>query len=403
MPARDLGGGDLNPQRSHGERMVNQLGFLDGIRGLMALWVLASHLIQRSGGPQNFLIKGGIAVDVFMLVSGVLMAHNFYRREHKEPLRDPHTWIRFYIRRFFRIAPLYYLLFLIAFLFSAPLAEMAKELGGSHSAGQTQDRSVLLNWLTHLTFTFGLFPSWSSSNTLPDWSLSLEMQFYAFFPLMLALMRTSVLTFFLISIVAYHLANHYICVYQALPNGCFFYPQPSMLALKISCFAAGMLMVQMATSQEKIKKVMIAVCFFILVLYQQRLTFTALAICLALIYYFSATPGQPSLAQSASRLANRVLGSGPFKFLGDISYSVYLSHFLVLFPILSLAKSMGWLELDSPWARFLIACLLVAPPTVLLSWMLYKFVEVPFINYARKLTEAPRLKKIDIAPARGNS
>ncbi len=383
--------------------MPNQLGFLDGVRGLMALWVLASHLIQRSGGPNIFLIKGGIAVDVFMLVSGVLMAHNFYRREHKEPMHEPQTWLRFYIRRFFRIAPLYYLLFFVAWAFAEPLADMAMQLGGTRADVHAADASPLLNWLLHLSFTFGLFPAWSSSNALPDWSLSLEMQFYALFPLLLALMRANVLTFFLVAIGTCHLAKAFICVYTPLPSGCILYPQPSVLALKISCFAAGMLLVHLTLAHGKARRLFIAACFAVLVVYLQRLTFSALAMGLGLIYYFSMVPGQARLGTWASQWANRILGGGPFKFFGDISYSVYLCHFLVLFPVLSLARGAGWLDLDSAWARFMLATLLVTPPTVLVSWLLYKFVEVPFINYARKLTQGPLLNKTHIASARGHS
>jgi peptidoglycan/LPS O-acetylase OafA/YrhL len=41
------------------------------------------------------------------------------------------------------------------------------------------------NILTHITFLFGLFPQYASNDVLPDWSLSLEMQFYVAIPLIL--------------------------------------------------------------------------------------------------------------------------------------------------------------------------------------------------------------------------
>ncbi|MFT3857444.1 MAG: acyltransferase [Aquabacterium sp.] len=358
--------------------MNNQLGFLDGIRGLMALWVLASHIVPRVNGPTDtFLLKGGIAVDVFMLVSGILMTHNFYRREHKEPLSEAQTWKRFYIRRFFRIAPLYYLLLAFVLVFADPLHQLVLDTGGSRAGHVEQNDALLINVLTHVTFTFGLFPSWSSSNVLPDWSLSLEMQFYAMFPLMLLLMRANLIAFFAVTLVAYHVANTAICVYSALPTGCLFYPQPTVLPLKVASFAAGMLIVQLTQIRPQWQKIIIAACFSILVFYLQRLTFTALAIGTAAVYYFNVATLQPSPARTLSTLANRILGSAPFKFFGDISYSVYLCHFLVLLAILPLARDVGWLDIASPWGRFLVACVLITPPTVLLSWLLYKFLGIP--------------------------
>ena len=50
-----------------------------------------------------------IVVDLFMMISGYLMAANACARNHFEPLATPRNWLRFWLRRFFRIAPAYYL------------------------------------------------------------------------------------------------------------------------------------------------------------------------------------------------------------------------------------------------------------------------------------------------------
>ena len=43
-------------------------------------------------------------------------------------------------------------------------------------------RSRVADLLSHLTILFGLIPGHTASSGLPDWSLSLEMQFHAVFP-----------------------------------------------------------------------------------------------------------------------------------------------------------------------------------------------------------------------------
>ncbi|CAH2786711.1 MAG: Acyltransferase 3 [uncultured Caballeronia sp.] len=43
------------------------------------------------------------------------------------------------------------------------------------------------NVVTHLTYTFGMFPRYAFNTPLPDWSIGLEMQFYAVFPLLMLL------------------------------------------------------------------------------------------------------------------------------------------------------------------------------------------------------------------------
>ena len=91
------------------------LPFLDGLRGLAALWVIASHSLYLGSADFKYFNRGDIAVDLFMIMSGFLMAYHYYAREDKEPWGEPKTWFKFYVRRFFRIAPLYYVLLFVFF------------------------------------------------------------------------------------------------------------------------------------------------------------------------------------------------------------------------------------------------------------------------------------------------
>lgn len=162
---------------------------LDGFRGLLALWVFFSHATQFVGGPGGIVNRGGIAVDLFMMVSGFLMVWTVSSRATKEPFSHWSTWQKFYIRRFFRIAPLYFVALIIAYTFSDYYFELLRQiyvnLGKDFYRPFLQCQyPVPIDIFLHLTFIFGLFPCAASSNVLPDWSLSLEMQFYAVFPIL---------------------------------------------------------------------------------------------------------------------------------------------------------------------------------------------------------------------------
>lgn len=364
---------------------MTNLGYLDGIRGYMALWVLASHLIQRAHGPDIFLVKGGIAVDIFMLVSGILMTHNILGREEKEPIHEARTWQRFFTRRFFRIAPLYYLAFAFAVVFYAPLAEMANALGGTNSSNISQWDNLAQNIILHLTFVYGLMPEWSSSNILPDWSLSLEMQFYLIFPLLLFLLRWNVVAFFVLMIAAYAIGMQFFCVYHDAPN-CVRFPQPSVLALKITCFAAGMVLVYGTSfAKSTFARILCAISFVAFIAYEQRLTYTILAIGCAFMHIGAVHNINFRPAKFVHTISDQILSSRPSKFLGDISYGVYLCHFLILFPVLYYARGLGFFEIDSEWHRFLVATIAVGTPSILLAWLLHRHIETPGIQLGRDI------------------
>ncbi|MGZ4971449.1 MAG: acyltransferase family protein, partial [Limisphaerales bacterium] len=60
------------------------LGFLDGLRGGAALWVLVAHCMIWGGWYGVPVPSPKIAVDIFMVVSGFLMVFQYARREGVE-------------------------------------------------------------------------------------------------------------------------------------------------------------------------------------------------------------------------------------------------------------------------------------------------------------------------------
>ncbi|KAF1038909.1 MAG: hypothetical protein GAK35_03744 [Herbaspirillum frisingense] len=171
------------------------LPWLDGLRGIAALWVLASH-VQILSGMRDIpvLSWGGIAVDLFMLLSGFLMAHNYFLRRRAEPWDAPRTFTMFWLRRFFRIAPLYYLLLIVAIAMGSMLAQDRSAIASVWPSTMTPLHRYLDgsldNYLAHFSFAFGFLPDFAFRTALPDWSIGLEMQFYLVFPfLMLAFWR----------------------------------------------------------------------------------------------------------------------------------------------------------------------------------------------------------------------
>jgi peptidoglycan/LPS O-acetylase OafA/YrhL len=334
---------------------------LDLLRALMALWVLVHHGVYMVDVSIPFIDNAGYGVDVFMMISGFLMVYQFRRGQAFEPWESPKTWLRFYIRRFFRIAPLYYLALIVAL------------------RGTAFD---VKNVLLHLSFLFGLFPKYCSNNQLPDWSLTLEMQFYAVFPFLMLFIRR--FGYVMLTVVAGLLAIYWPYFWEiyvpTTPKPLGFYPQPSFLVLKLSCFVAGMLIAeaQHHLRSKPHRSVVAFVLAFALSCINQFWIFPILAGITAI--FVTARRGEQT--GFIFEVFQRICSSRPVVFSAEISYGVYLFHSLVLLPIAVFLMRHG-MEHAQPFYRVGLLFALAFPIIFALAWLLYRYIEQPGIKLGK--------------------
>jgi peptidoglycan/LPS O-acetylase OafA/YrhL len=171
---------------------------LDGLRGFAILLVISIHYFYDPGPNlprglhylQSFFALGWTGVDLFFVLSGFLIGGILL-----DVRASPNYFKTFYIRRFFRIVPLYYLwLFcLIALVF----------LGDSFLPSQTQSTQPAIDWQIWAHFLF-LQNLWSNHySTLAGWwlavtwSLAIEEQFYLAVPFLVRFLSRQYLIIFL--------------------------------------------------------------------------------------------------------------------------------------------------------------------------------------------------------------
>ncbi|VDZ67755.1 acyltransferase 3 [Klebsiella aerogenes] len=144
---------------------------LDGLRGFASLWVLLGHICILTQCNIPILSNPGLGVDLFILLSGYLMTKNYIERQHKEPWASSRTIFSFWARRFFRIAPLYYILLIVAFLFGENIGHFRDVIATVWPVTQTETAryrdSSIINIITHISFTFGLLPYYSFAPYFP--------------------------------------------------------------------------------------------------------------------------------------------------------------------------------------------------------------------------------------------
>jgi peptidoglycan/LPS O-acetylase OafA/YrhL len=149
--------------------LKNNLFGLDFLRSLAIILVLLFHNVVLFPHPEwiNRVGKfGWIGVDLFFALSGFLIASKLFEQivaETKISYRD------FFIKRFFRITPLYLVVLTLYFCF-LPLRE-------------SPNLAPLWKYLT-FTQNFGLDRNAQGAFS-HAWSLCVEEQFYLFFPLTL--------------------------------------------------------------------------------------------------------------------------------------------------------------------------------------------------------------------------
>jgi peptidoglycan/LPS O-acetylase OafA/YrhL len=357
------------PQRS------GYLSHLDGLRGVAALWVLLAHCMISGGWYWRRMPDPKIAVDIFMVLSGYLMVHQWYIKCEEQGKVTSTTVVRFYIRRFFRIAPLYYVVILFAFASSHWFLQGYERLQGVNDAFTMFNFSAMkFDWkslIAHLTFAFGLLPRYSSSIMLPDWSIGLEMQFYLAFPmLLLAFRRAGAVMTLLVCLLLTRLWAR-----LGVP-----FPEPSFLPIKLNVFLVGMLVAEAVRMFNLVPlRAMVLAALAVALAPANSYIVPDVAVLLVFLGIGAAEAGWPKAALVQEQL-RWLLGNRFMQFMADTSYAVYLVHglFIALIGGNVLLSIPAYAHLP-PRSRTLILMATTAIGAYAAGWLLHKLVERPGI------------------------
>ncbi|MCJ0742442.1 acyltransferase family protein [Pedobacter montanisoli] len=153
---------------------MQRIKFLDGIRGVSILMVVVSHAASTILFPSNlspiikFFFDGNLGVRSFFVLSGFLITSILLNEENK---KGNINLKNFYLKRTFRILPVYFLYILSIFIIDTT--------NGAFTVNTN-------SYIQAITFTTGLW-LWGKGSWLlvHSWSLSIEEQFYLIWPLVM--------------------------------------------------------------------------------------------------------------------------------------------------------------------------------------------------------------------------
>lgn len=337
---------------------------LDSVRGVLAVMVMIHHFIvnyywQSSGvwGTPSVFVEnlGRVSISVFFMITGFL----FFQRILSQKI----DWRRFYIARFFRLYPV--------FLFALSVIIVQSYLHATSPYVDAYDFAY--SFMRWMVFSVGddrgdFFGYDHSSLVISgvQWTLRYELAFYLALPIIYLLLRGSVRFFLILTLLVVCLSFlhiemfgfyfRYIVLFflggavSFLPGFVsrgafdkFFWNGCLVVAFSISMFLNAHM-----SSQWIIQSLFLFIVFYILV--NEVSVFGFLR-----IY--------------------------PLRVLGEVSYSIYLLHGIVIFTLFSLLDGMPFNSLYSYAPMMLIVSVLV----VGVSLVVHKYIEKPGILLGKKI------------------
>lgn len=364
----DLGGGQQQ-----------RLTYLDALRGFAILGVIFTHaasLAGLRGTLRNLSNSAGNGVLLFFVIS----ACTIFLTISKAVTRERRPWGNFYIKRFLRLFPVYWLGII---LYTA--------VYGLASRGWKPGPEIW-HYPFHATLTNLLLPTVMSSVVPGGWSISCEALFYLTVPLWFLLARgwrsalLLALGGFIVGPMVVKLLSHVLNpLFHTVPAaelGTYWYRS---LPAQLGVFFCGMALYFLMVEQP----------LFVRLLRRPGPNLLLLAAALALLLFesFRAVPllqrqyvfglGFLAIALALSQIPWRLAVNGVTEWIGRVSYSAYLSHFLVLKQLSLAFPNPGWTA--AAYTLFLTTVSL--PPTLLLSWIGFRWVEQPTTRIAKRLVK----------------
>ncbi len=361
---------------------------LEGFRGWASVWVFIGHMCILTECKLPILGNPSYGVDLFILLSGFLMTKNYIERRSIEPWNKFSTIKTFWIRRFFRIAPLYYILLIIAIYFGPQIGHMRDVIAEFYPQTATEtnrfnDQS-LKNILIHASFIFGMLPDYGFRTTLPDWSIGLEIQYYLLFPFIMIIaakfgIKSTLLLTSALSIILFFI----------FPDFFKSFPMPSFIFLKLPIFIAGML-VALASINNSKRYLSLA----ILVILMASLTHLhinpkqlAIQIAMCIFIFYIVSDFDFLKKDTIKNLLKKPLNIKFSIWLGDVSYSVYLIHLLIVTPTTAILLRQFSMFSEPSYLRLLLLSAICLPIVYGLAHLSYLFIEKPGIKLGKKINK----------------
>ncbi|MGK9172043.1 acyltransferase [Yokenella regensburgei] len=339
----------------------------DILRGFAAISVIIVHLIAQSGidyGPviSHIGSKFTASVTLFFAISAFSIAYTY-----NDEFINKADFKAFFIKRFFRLAPLFYIAMLIEgiiiwYVFHHLPSAFELLMSG--------------------TFLFNLVPKMQEGIVWAGWSLSIEWIFYLLYPVIFVMCNHKkliailwALSIFVSSSIAQAPGATESEVYMNILNHMVFFI--SGIAVYLWLPELHKLKAMLGSKATTVSGLMLLALFAFLIYYFSLSGYPLnLYACYSLVWIgmiSASIVGMPSFLNTTFT-----------RFLGKASYSIYLMHGIVLY-LLEAVGLYKWINVFevSQVVKFLIAAVITASLTTLISNFTYHLIEMPGMKLGR--------------------
>ncbi len=307
------------------------------LRGLAALGVVLCHYgSDLTAYPKlsSFLRLGQSGVFVFFLISGFIIVYSLNKSNYESK-----QFFKFLLKRSIRIDPSYFVVILLTIVLFKILAFLPSFKG---------ERIVLIpgQLIAHIFYAvpFTKYPFYNHV----FWTLSVEFQFYLLIGILYFLSDNRIFKFTFLVLFSLTclipFSNSYYLVFNYAP-----------------IFATGISLVNYY-QKRNLSNIILPLLLLGLVEYK-----FGLPIFILLIFTSMAIPFFKVVIK-------------PLKLLGDISYSLYLTHPLVLIVFLGLAKRLGVETANNQ----LLALFTEITMAILFAYLFYRIIEKPSSDLSKR-------------------
>ncbi len=326
----------------------------------------------KSVHAASILFNGSDAVSLFFVLSGIVLSLKYLPASREEvPIQYP----KYVIARIFRIYPALISIVLIHYLY--------KYASGSgldfwlfdtliHNTHQLWENMMLIRGVHDLYF--------------PSWSLGVEMAFSLLLPFMVLLIRKSRRYFIYLLIAVFIIGKNYV--------------SPFMFHFGLGIIIAYYFedIKKLDLTQFKAYKYRWAFFLVLFAMYSLRhidrlspfgssFRYFMDNILFLDIFHFTGFAAAVFLAYAVNSPGiQQKLEVNPLLFLGKISYSLYLTHWLVIQVLMdNYNRFFAWIQ-NEVTEIFLFGCV-TAMITILASTLFYYLVEKTFMNLGKKILQ----------------